>query len=46
MRFMIVVKADESTEAGVLPSKALLTRVGAPAPVLVEFFEPRKGSTA
>lgn len=29
MRFMIVVKADRSTEAGVLPSKAGLTRMGA-----------------
>jgi hypothetical protein len=29
MRFMIVVKADESTEAGVLPSPALLGKMGA-----------------
>jgi hypothetical protein len=29
MRFMIVVKADESTEAGVLPSGALLAKMGA-----------------
>lgn len=29
MRFMIMVKADESTEAGVLPSPALLGKMGA-----------------
>jgi hypothetical protein len=29
MRFMIVVKANQSTEAGVLPSSALLAKMGA-----------------
>ncbi len=29
MRFMIVVKASKSTEAGVLPSSALLAKMGA-----------------
>ena len=29
MRFMILIKADESTEAGVLPSEQLLTEMGA-----------------
>ena len=28
MRFMVIVKADKSTEAGVLPSKELLTEMG------------------
>lgn len=28
MRFMILVKADENTEAGVLPSEELLTEMG------------------
>ena len=28
MRFMVIVKADKSTEAGVLPSKGLLTEMG------------------
>ena len=28
MRFMVIVKADKSTEAGVLPSKELLTKMG------------------
>ena len=29
MRFMILIKADEQTEAGVLPSEQLLTEMGA-----------------
>jgi hypothetical protein len=29
MRFMILIKADEDTEAGVLPSQQLLTEMGA-----------------
>jgi len=29
MRFMVIVKADKNTEAGVLPDKELLTRMGA-----------------
>jgi hypothetical protein len=29
MRFMILIKADESTEAGILPSEQLLTEMGA-----------------
>ena len=28
MRFMVIVKADKSTEAGVLPSKEMLTEMG------------------
>ncbi|HEX6405571.1 MAG TPA: YciI family protein [Gemmatimonadales bacterium] len=28
MRFMVIVKADKNTEAGVLPSKELLTEMG------------------
>jgi hypothetical protein len=28
MRFMVIVKADKDTEAGVLPSKELLTEMG------------------
>jgi hypothetical protein len=28
MRFMVIVKADKSTEAGVLPSKDMLTEMG------------------
>jgi hypothetical protein len=28
MRFMVLVKSDESSEAGVMPSKELLTRMG------------------
>ena len=28
MRFMILVKADENSEAGVLPSEELLTEMG------------------
>ena len=28
MRFMVIVKADKSTEAGVLPTKELLTEMG------------------
>lgn len=28
MRFMVIVKADRNTEAGVLPSEALLTEMG------------------
>ena len=28
MRFMIIIKADKSTEAGVLPSEKLLTEMG------------------
>ena len=29
MRFMVLIKADESTEAGILPSEQLLTEMGA-----------------
>ena len=28
MRFMVIVKADKNSEAGVLPSKELLTEMG------------------
>ena len=46
MRFMIFVKADKNTEAGVMPSEKLLADMAQYNEELARFSQARKGVTA